>query len=130
VAIYGAGLLAAGVGLYVARYKKNSGSNKKKIAQYTAFTDGTFVDAAKEEIQAVDEKFYRDRKRLVKILDEMARDETNYDEEKRKRFSSLVSHMKHEDKIEEELQTILDTNETDDAPIKEYFSSILNHKLT
>jgi hypothetical protein len=38
--------------------------------------------------------------------------------------------MKHEDKIEEELQTTLDTNETDDAPIKEYFSSILNHKLT
>jgi hypothetical protein len=129
VAIYGAGLLAAGVGLYVARYKKNSGSNKKKIAQYAAFTDATSATGAEKAIQAADEKMDRDIKRLVKILDEMARDETTYDLEKRKRLSYLVSYMKHENKIEDELQTILDTNETDDAPIKTYFLDILKYVL-
>ena len=48
VAIYGAGLLTAGVGLYVARYKKNSGSNKTIVNQNTVFADAASADAAEK----------------------------------------------------------------------------------
>ena len=118
VAIYGAGLLAAGVGLYVARYKTNSGSNKRIVNQNTVFADAASADAAEKELRERDEEHVKDLTRISRILDEMSKD-TDYDEITRSRFKDLKPNYNNE--IPDNLQLLLDANQDNDDRIKGFF---------
>jgi hypothetical protein len=125
VAIYSAALLAAGVGLYVARKRGSIGTTQRTVAAPAQAPISSDLAAA-EEAGFKDQKQSNDARRLNRILVSMSQD-TRYDDNLQNRFLDLST--KFNNGIPENLQILLDANVNDDAPIRLLFDQYIVNYL-